>query len=218
MDALTKVVGYIRVSTNQQADEGISLEAQRTRLEAYAVALGLDLVAIEVDAGLSAKNLKRPGLLAALEALETGKADGLLVVKLDRLTRSVRDLGDLLETYFSSKYTLLSVGDSIDTRTAGGRMVLNILTSVTQWEREAGSERTKAALSLLKAQGVKLGRPFMHETIGDSVRIVRELHATGQYSLRDLAAELNTRNIPTANGGKWWPKTIRSALLTPIPE
>ena len=213
MPAPTKVIGYIRVSTNQQADEGVSLEAQRIRLEAYAIATGIELVRIEVDAGLSAKNMARPGLQAALRALESGEATGLLVFKLERLTRSVRDLGTLLEDYFGSRFSLLSVCDSIDTRTAMGRMVLNILTSVTQWEREATGERTKVALDLLKAQGVKLGPKFMAEKVGESVVLIKELYATGQYSHRSLAVELNERQIPTARGGKWWPKTVRSALM-----
>ncbi len=212
MDAPTKVIGYIRVSSTIQAEEGVSLDAQRTRLEAYAVAMNLELVGIEVDAGLSAKSLARPGLQAALQALESGKAEGLLVVKLDRLTRSVKDLGILLEDYFASRFSLLSLGDSIDTRSASGRMLLNILTSVTQWEREAGSERTKAALSHIKTSGRKLGHKFMGEIVGDSVKLARELYATGKFSHRSLAAHLNETNVPTAQGGKWWPRTVRVAL------
>ncbi len=212
--ASTKVIGYIRVSTWHQSENGVSLEDQRKRLEAYAVAMQLELVGIEVDEGVSAKNMARPGLQAALQALEDGKATGLLIFELARLTRSVRDLGDLIENYFASRFLLLSVSDSIDTRTAAGRMVLNILTSVTQWEREATGERTKRALDLLKSQGVKLGRPCMAETVGESVKIVKELYSTGKYSHRSLADELNGRNIPTALGGKWWPKTVRSAILS----
>src|SRR5262245_9972971 len=95
--ARTRVVGYVRVSSEQQADSGVSLEAQRAKLEAYALAMELELVAIEVDAGVSAKTLRRPGFEAALQLLGSGAAEGLLVCKLDRLTRSVRDLGWLLE-------------------------------------------------------------------------------------------------------------------------
>lgn len=160
----SKVIGYIRVSTIAQADSGLSLEAQRAKLTAYATALDLTLVAIIEDAGESAKTLDRPGLTRALAMLDTGEADGLLITKLDRLTRSVRDLADLIERYFSERPTvrscsLLSVQDSIDTRTAAGRLVLNVLVSVGQWEREATAERTRDALQALRARGVKLGRP-----------------------------------------------------------
>ncbi len=153
----TRVVGYIRVSTEGQADGGVSLDAQRSKLEAYAFACDLDLVTVEVDAGLSAKTMRRPGLQRALESLRRGDAEGLLVAKLDRLTRSVRDLGTLVEDYFSDGFSLLSVGDSIDTRSAAGRLLLNVLASVSQWEREATGERTREALAHVKAQGVLLG-------------------------------------------------------------
>jgi DNA invertase Pin-like site-specific DNA recombinase len=154
----TRVVGYIRVSSREQAEDGISLAAQRAKIQAYAVAMDLDLIAIEEDAGISAKTVvDRPGLVRALGMLENSQADGILVAKLDRLTRSVRDLGDLVEHYFASKWSLLSVSDSIDTRTAAGRLVLNVLTSVAQWEREATGERTRDALAHLKAEGVLVG-------------------------------------------------------------
>jgi hypothetical protein len=121
--------------------------------------LELELVAIEADEGVSAKTLRRPGVQRALAALEEGRADALLVTKLDRLTRSVRDLGDLVDRYFAdgSRWSLLSVGDSIDTKTAAGRLVLNVLASVAQWEREATGERTRDALAEVRRQGGTLG-------------------------------------------------------------
>src|SRR5690606_26004464 len=90
-----RVVAYVRVSTDKQASDGNSLDAQRAKLEAYAAAFGLEVVALEVDAGVSAKSLDRPALQRALAMLDAGEADGLLVTKLDRLTRSVRDLCEL---------------------------------------------------------------------------------------------------------------------------
>jgi DNA invertase Pin-like site-specific DNA recombinase len=134
----TKAVGYIRVSTEKQADHGVSLEAQQTKLAAYAALYDIELVEVIVDAGVSAKTLSRAGLQRALGMLRKGQANALVVAKLDRLTRSVKDLGTLVEEYFSAdNITLLSVADSIDTRTAAGRLVLNVLGSVAQWEREA---------------------------------------------------------------------------------
>ena len=118
--ATTTAVGYIRVSTDKQADHGVSLDAQKAKLEAYATLYELTLVDIIVDAGVSAKTLDRPGLARALAMLDKGQANALLVAKLDRLTRSVKDLGSLVEDCFSSdKITLLSVADNIDTRTSG---------------------------------------------------------------------------------------------------
>jgi len=225
----TKVVGYIRVSTEAQADGGVSLDAQRTKLQAYAIAMDIELVAIHVDAGLSAKTLQRPGLQAALAMLTSGQADGLLVAKLDRLTRSVRGLGELLDAYFGERFALLSVADSIDTRTAGGRLVLNVLASVSQWEREAIGERTRDALAHLKAQGVRLGGEAhgWHRTdetddagrriVADiqseclAVRRILELRAAG-LTLRAIASKLTAESYPTKRGGAWHPNGVRRII------
>jgi len=154
----TRVIGYVRVSTVHQADGGVSLDAQQRKLELYAELHDLELVGIEIDAGASAKTLRRPALQRALAKLNAGEADGLLVAKLDRLTRSVCDLGTLVERYFADRFSLLSVADSIDTRSAAGRLVLNVLASVSQWEREATGERTAEALRHIRdAEGAQLG-------------------------------------------------------------
>jgi len=118
----TRTIAYLRVSTDKQADRGVSLDAQRAKLKAYAEIYELDLVEVIVDAGESAKSLNRPGLQRALGMLKASEAEALLVVKLDRLTRSVVDLGTLVERYFApGKAALLSVGEQIDTRSAAGR-------------------------------------------------------------------------------------------------
>lgn len=227
----TKVVGYVRVSTVDQAEEGVSLPAQRAKLEAYALAMDLDLVAIHEDAGVSAKTLDRPGLSAALAALDAGKASAILVLKLDRLTRSVADLGTLLDRYFATRFDLLSVSDSVDTRTAGGRLVLNVLVSVAQWEREAIAERTKLALHHLRDhQGVRLGAEALgwkrtDAKDGEGRRVVEEDQAelaTVQrirflrrrgLSLRAICTQLAEEKRQTKRGGKWTAKVVRSVLM-----
>ncbi len=173
----TQAIGYIRVSTDKQADHGVSLDAQRAKLAAYAALYDLTLVDVIVDAGVSAKTLDRPGLQRALGMLRTGQASALLVAKLDRLTRSVKDLGTLVDDYFSSDaYTLLSVADSIDTRTAAGRLVLNVLGSVAQWERETIGERTSEALAHKRSQGEKTGGdvPYGYQLDADGKTLVAE--------------------------------------------
>ena len=203
-----KAIGYVRVSTEEQAREGFSLAAQEAKLRAYASLYEIELVAVLTDAGVSAKTLNRPALQKALAALEAGEAEGLLIAKLDRLTRSVRDLGALLDGYFGGRFSLLSVGDQIDTRTAGGRLVLNILASVSQWEREAIGERTKAALAQKKAQGARLGAPAL---AGAAVARIQELAAHG-LTLRAIASILEAEGIQTLRGGRWAPETIRKVL------
>jgi len=223
-----RAVGYIRVSTDQQADCGISVEAQRARLEAYALALDLELVAVFEDAA-SAKTLARPGLSAALAALEAGQAEALVIVKLDRLTRSVRDLGTLVDRYFAGRFSLLSVADSVDTRSATGRLVLNLLASVAQWEREAGAERTRTALEHLKAKGVRLGgsplgrqrtaevdeegRRLMADVASELATVARidALRAEG-HTLREIAATLTAEGHATKRGGAWAAFTVLKVL------
>jgi DNA invertase Pin-like site-specific DNA recombinase len=129
----TRTVAYLRVSTEKQVEKGVSLEAQRAKVDAYAALYDLDLVEVIVDAGATAKSLDRDGLQRALNMLHKKHVDALLVTGLSRLTRSVRDLGELVERYFApGKAALLSVGEQIDTRSAAGRLVLNVLASVSQ--------------------------------------------------------------------------------------
>lgn len=226
----TRVFGYIRVSSDLQAEKGLSLGAQRARLEAFAEGVDVDLVEIFVDAGRSAKNLTRPGLQAALVGLDEGRAEGLLVVKLDRLTRSVPDLGWLIDKKrFGERWHLMAVSDSIDTRSASGRLILHILGSVSQWEREAIGERTREVMRHLKAQGVVLGAAPLGRVYGEErdasgrrmvradpegeavVRRILELHEQGK-SLRVICSALTQEGRKTKRGGRWQPETIRRVI------
>lgn len=125
-----QAIGYIRVSTNKQADKGCSLEAQRERIQAMAVVQQVRLLDIVVDAGESAKDLKRPGIERVLAVVDAGEVGTVIVAKRDRLTRSVRDLADLLELFQRRGASLVSVAESLDTGSASGRLVLNIMVSV----------------------------------------------------------------------------------------
>lgn len=227
--ARTRTVAYIRVSTDKQADHGVSLDAQRAKVEAYASLYDLDLVAVEVDAGVSAKTLDRPALARALEALRTGRADALLVVKLDRLTRSVRDLGELVERFQRGGWALLSVGEQVDTRTAAGRLVLNVLASVAQWEREAIGERTSVALRHKRAMGEYTGgdapygwrvaedgsRLEAHDGEQEVIRCALELSRAG-LSLRKLGAELEARGFLARGGRRWHPQSVKNLLSAEV--
>ena len=218
---MTRVVAYCRVSTEEQASSGVSLAAQEQKLRAYCLAMDLELVAVESDAGVSAKTLDRPALARTLAALDSGAADALVVVKLDRLTRSVRDLADLLEQYFSADHGLISLGESVDTRTAAGRLVLNVMTSVAQWEREAIGERTSSALQHMKAQGKRVGAvPYGYELAEDGETLVpneteqaviaraRELRDGEFRSLRMVSALLANEGVFSRKGTRFDPQQI----------
>lgn len=152
-----KAIGYTRVSTQEQADGRISLDAQRRRIEGQAVAQEYDLVEVIEDGGYSAKNTKRPGLARLLALVESRAADVVIITKLDRLSRNVVDLNLMVESLAKHDVGLVSLSDPIDTVSATGRMQMNILACLSQWEREIISERTQAALDELKAQGKRAG-------------------------------------------------------------
>jgi DNA invertase Pin-like site-specific DNA recombinase len=211
----------------------VSLEVQRAKLTAYAQAMDLDLVEVFADEGASAKNLKRPGIQAALRAMHEGAADGLLVCKLDRLTRSLMDLHKLLASHFGEKAgkSLISLGESIDTRSASGRMLINLLMTVAEWEREIIGERTRDALQFRKRQGVQLGRPaygWTRSTLVDPAteRLIverrqdedaiaaeiRAARAAGE-TYQAIADRLTARHVPTKRGGQWSNKVVRSIAL-----
>ena len=223
---MTSAVAYLRVSTDKQADRGVSLEAQRAKLEAYATLYELNLVAVEVDAGVSAKTLERPALQRALEALERSEAKVLVVMKLDRLTRSVRDLGLLVEKYFAKgKWELMSVSENINTQSAAGRLVLNVLGSVSQWEREAIGERTSVAMQHKASRGEYTGGevPFGYQLGSDGVNVVpdlneqrilqriRTLRGSGM-SLRKIGQALVAEGLRNRSGASWGPSTLKRVL------
>jgi len=202
----TKAIAYIRVSTDKQADKGHSLLAQQEKIQAYAMLYDLEIIDYVVETG-SAKNLKRKGLQGALAQIKAGTAEALIVVKLDRLTRKVADLGHLVETYFS-KAGLLSVSEQIDTRSAAGRLVLNVLASVSQWEREAIGERTSAARQSMKANGLYCGgsAPYGQMLVAGQlvtnpqeqaiITRAKALKAQG-HSLRKIAAMFSSEGLKT---------------------
>lgn len=216
----TPTVAYLRVSSEKQVEHGVSLDAQRAKVTAYADLFDLDLVAVEVDAGLSAKSLARPALDRALGMLRDGRAEALLVVKLDRLTRSVRDLCTLVERYFH-RAALLSVSEQIDTRTASGRMVVQMLTVIAEWERGTIGERTASALAHLASQGKRVsGRiPYgyalsddgetlvLNEAEQEVIRRARALRAAGA-SLRDISATLAESGVMSRAGRPFDSKAI----------
>ncbi len=169
----TRALGYVRVSLEKQAADGVSLDAQRARIEAYAKLYEVDLIDVTVETG-SGKSLDRPALQRTLVRLAAGDADALIVARLDRLTRSVTDLGALVADAFGPRgAALLSVTEQVDTRTASGRLVLNVIASISQWERESTAERTRAAMAHLRAQGRHTGgdAPFGYRV--DRQRLVQ---------------------------------------------
>lgn len=216
------VLGYCRVSTEQQADTGVSLASQADKVGTLAKLKDLVLSEMLTDAGRSAKNTDRPGLQRLLAMVDAGQVQTVIIAKLDRLTRSVRDLADLLERFEAHNVALLSVAESLDTSSAAGRMVLNIMVSVSQWEREAIGERTATALQHKKSHGQVYNHvPYGYVRHGDALVAVAEEQAViarirrardSGATLREIAAELNAEGLLSKRGGQWSPKTIKDML------
>jgi len=208
----TKVIAYSRTSTDKQ---NISLQAQKAKLEAYASLYDLEIVSSAQEIGSAKTISNRPVLQDALQQLKDGKAEGILVVKLDRLTRSVKDLGALVEDFFSEgRFSLMSVSENIDTRSSAGRLVLNVLASVSQWERESISERTTTALSHLKSSKKRISRyapyGFRFTAAGKVVEnrdeqaiilAARQLKRDKRLSAHRIAKTLVSQGHRNRNGG-----------------
>ena len=210
-----RAIGYIRVSTDKQADRGVSLDAQSEKVRAMAVVQGAELVDVIVDAGESAKSLSRPGMARLLFLVDTGAVDTVIIAKLDRLTRSVKDLAELLERLTKHGVSLVSVAESLDTGSAAGRLVLNIMTAVSQWEREAIGERTRDAMRHKKSKLEFVGNaPYGYRQAADKRHVepepgeqailerIHRLRKTGK-SLRKIADQLNQLKIRTRQGSPW---------------
>jgi site-specific DNA recombinase len=219
-----KAIGYVRVSTDQQADRGVSLQAQTERVRAMATVQGAELVDIEVDGGESAKSMKRPGLQRILAMVEAGAVQAVIVAKLDRLTRSVKDMCSLLELFEKRKVALISVAESLDTGSAAGRLVITIMGAVSQWEREAIGERTREALRHKGSKRERVGNiGYGLRLAADGVHVeecpleqaalaeIRRLRNEGR-SMRGIAMALNTRGYRTRCGTDWRLESVARVL------
>lgn len=222
-----QAVGYLRVSTAGQVADGVSLEAQRARIEAHCLAHGFSLAALQVDAGISGKRMDtRPGLQAAIAEACRLKAP-LIVYSLSRLARSTKDAISISERLDKAGADLVSLSENIDTTSAAGKMVFRMLAVLAEFERDLISERTKTALVHMKSKGQRVSGkiPFGSDLAADgkaltsnpaeqtSLALMRSLRAEGK-SYHAIAAELDACGIKTKQGRSHWaPKVVRQMLL-----
>lgn len=221
-----KAVIYIRVSTDEQATNGLSVDNQEAKCRAYCDLY--DLVPYEVitDAGKSGKDLKRPGIQRVIELAEAGEVEDVVVYDLSRLTRSTKDLLYLIEDVFNAKgIHFHSIRENLDTRTPAGKLVLTILGAVNQMAREEISIKTKDALQHKMGEGGAVGRPrfgFRYvdgELVENSeeLRIVRRILRNYQYEgvgLSEIARRLNKRSVKSQTGKPWTPQMVQGIVRT----
>jgi DNA invertase Pin-like site-specific DNA recombinase len=207
-----RAVGYVRVSTEEQALSGAGLEAQRAAIEAEVDRRGWELVSVFEDAGISGKSLTgRPGLTSAIGWVERDDAHAIVVAKLDRLSRSVLDFAALMDRASRRGWSLVALDLAIDTTTPAGGLMANILATFAEYERRLIGQRTRDALAQKRLDGVVLGRP---RSMSNEVRqrIQREREAGRSYAA--IASGLNEDAVPTVQAGKrWYSSTVRKSAL-----
>lgn len=202
MDDKLKMLGYVRVSTSEQATSGAGLGAQRRAIRSAAKAHDWEIVEVVADEGESGKDLDRPGLRSVLECIAAGEADGLVAAKLDRITRSVLHFATLLAWFERAGASLAALDLGIDTSTPGGRLVANVFASVAEWERDTIAARTRDGLATIRAEGHAISRPAVGDRpeVAERIRTMREEGATYQA----IADALNAEGVPTLRGATQW--------------
>lgn len=221
-----KVVGYCRVSTNEQVQEGISLDAQRAKISSYCELHGLELVDILADEGISGKNLKgRPGVQKVLSLISGGEVDGLVILKLDRFCRNTRESLEVAEMFKAKGASLHSISEKIDTDNAIGEFFFTLMAALGQMERKQIGERTATALSFKRSRGEKTGGdvPYGYDLAPsgalspspreqEALGLIHELKGKG-HSLRSICRELEKEGYKTKKGkGIWHPQGVKQIL------
>jgi DNA invertase Pin-like site-specific DNA recombinase len=214
LEAIMKAVLYTRVSTIEQALHGYSLAAQEEKLRAYCLLAGMEIVAVIREEGVSGSKplASRPGGKELMELLQSGVTH-LVALKLDRLFRDAVDCLQQTRNWDRAGVSLHLVdfgGSTVNTGSAMGRMFLTMTAAFAELERNLISERTKLALSHLKANGTMLGAPALEDE--ETISRVMGLRAAGR-TFREIAAILEAEGRPTLKGGKWAPATVRKIAL-----
>jgi site-specific DNA recombinase len=214
-------VGYVRVSTDEQE---VSLKAQQEQIRAQATLKGVKLLDILVDDAKFSGDMNRDGMKKVLELVQARKVSAVIVTKLDRLTRSTRDMIHLMELFEKKKVALVSIGETLDTKSPTGRFFVRMLANIGELERETIGYRTRTGMQQLKSLGMPVGNaPYGHRRPATSnqgiplaeklpllvneseqkvLDMVRELRGEN-VSLRKIAAELNAAGLRTRKGTEW---------------
>jgi len=214
---MDKAVGYIRVSTAGQVEDGVSLEMQETKIRAWAELHSVELLEVFVDEGISGANDGRPGLLAAMEAVRENKC-ALVAYSMSRISRSTIHMLTLAEEIQHAGGDLVTLVERIDTGSPAGRVAFRIMSALNEFERDVISERTTEAMQHMKAQGKRVGSvPYGYETDGEYLRElereqqviqhVRALKAEG-FTLRQISDELAARGVFSRNGKPFHPQQV----------
>lgn len=219
-----KAVGYTRVSTEEQTVSGLSLSNQREKVEAYGRLHDLLIQDIISDPGQSGGTMDRPGLQAILGMVRRREVGAIIILKLDRLSRSQKHILELIELFDRYQVRLISVQESLDTTTASGRFVVSLLGSLSQIEREVIGERTQSAIGQLRREKRRFthhpplgwrftpsGQMVENPKEQRTLQVIHSLHAEG-LSLRRIGAELLDKGLRPRSGRQWSTSVLRNAV------
>lgn len=219
-----KAYGYCRVSSVGQAVEGVSLDAQRARIEAWCLANGAELADVFVDAGISGGRAdNRPGLQAALAAVCKAKGSVLVVYSLSRMARSTKDTITIAERLQKAGANLASLSEKIDTTSAAGKMIFRLLAVLAEFERDLASERTKLAAAHKRSKGEAWAVAPFGKTKDDDGKLVDDqaeqkavaevvrLRSEGR-SIRAIVETMNAAGWTTREGGRFHIATVQRIL------
>jgi DNA invertase Pin-like site-specific DNA recombinase len=211
---LGKALLYARVSTQIQVNDGVSLDVQERQLQNAAQMAGYTDIELIREEGRSGKNISgRPALTAALKSLDTGEAAALFVTRIDRLARSTKDFLNIIDRANTNKWRLIMLDLNLDTATYQGRFVVTIMSALAEMERGIIAERQKDVHKDRRARGVVWGVDMgpKNKTPEDIKQRISNERATGK-SYQKIADGLNHDGVPTQNGRKWYPTTVKNLL------
>jgi site-specific DNA recombinase len=225
---MTKTGIYIRVSTEDQAKEGFSINAQKEKLTTYSKINNWHDITYYIDDGLSGKNInERPNIIKLIDDVKNKKINNILIYKLDRLTRSVKDLINLIEIFENNNCSFNSITEKLDTSTAVGRMFIKIIGTFAEFERENLAERISFGYEQKTKEGNYTntngvygydyinGKIIINKKEKELINNIYNLYLNG-YSMLQIANKLNKENTPTKRNGKWYQSTIKSILTNPL--
>jgi DNA invertase Pin-like site-specific DNA recombinase len=210
-DGPRTAVGYVRVSSVGQVESGAGLTDQRRAIRTECDRRGWMLSTVCADNGASGGSIdRRPALREALDTLRDGRASAFVTAKLDRLSRSVLDFVSLMARAEREGWAIVVLDVNVDTSTPSGEMMANVVAAFAQYERRLISDRTRRALAVKQAEGVRLGRP---RSIPDEVRCrIASMRSHG-LTYRAISDALNADDVPRGQQGiQWWPSTIQNVL------
>jgi len=205
---------YARVSTSQQANEGVSLDAQARTLKSAAEAAGFTRYELMREEGRSGKSIKgRPVLREALRRLSIGEANALFVTRIDRLARSTQDFLSIVDHSNEHGWRLVLLDLNLDTSTHNGRFTVTIMSALAEMERAIIAERQKDIHDDRRKQGLVWGKDLgpKKRVADDVVLLIIQGRAQGK-SMLAIAKELNAKKIPSGYGGKWYASSVKYVL------